>query len=277
MTPLRSILVHIDASPRCAVRLALARDLAQRHSATLTALYAVTPGFIDMPYAYAEATAGMIAAMQELDSERRDAARKLFDQANTGQLLHWRDLATSTVADSVADQALYADLLVLGQRDGDGARATGVPADFVATALIASGKPALVVPSVGPFSHVGNEVLIAWKATRESARAVASAVPMLQLAQRVHISCANEPEAPSTAFTDLQAYLRQHSVHCPIEQHGPLPDDIPGEALLSLAADVSADLLVMGCYGHSRLRELMLGGVSRTILQAMTLPVWMTH
>jgi nucleotide-binding universal stress UspA family protein len=75
----------------------------------------------------------------------------------------------------------------------------------------------------------------------------------------------------------LEDYLRLHGVEAPIQRRAAVPSGEPGEGLLSLAADAGADLLVMGCYGHSRTRELVLGGATRTVLQSMTLPVLMAH
>ena len=85
------------------------------------------------------------------------------------------------------------------------------------------------------------------------------------------------PGAPPAAADSLEGYLRLHGVAAPIQRHGAVASSSAGDGLLSLAADVGADLLVMGCYGHSRARELVLGGASRTVLKSMTLPVLMAH
>jgi len=140
---------------------------------------------------------------------------------------------------------------------------------------IASGKPALVVPYIGSPSASLDTVFVAWKETPQAAHALAAALPLLRAASAVHIGIgADLPEESKTA---LQGFLRRHGVVDP-QLHTLISDaSEAGELMLSLAADVNADLMVMGCYGHSRARELVLGGASRTVFDSMTLPVLMAH
>jgi nucleotide-binding universal stress UspA family protein len=182
------------------------------------------------------------------------------------------------IAGAVAQQALYADLLVLGQRNPADEAARSLPPDFVESVLLASGRPALVLPYVGWNGAVGDSVAIAWKETPEAARAVRAAIPILQRAGRVHVLAWGGEEAPRVSgdALDLERYLRLHRVQVTWHREGGEPREL-GELLLSRVFDLGADLLVMGCYGHGRAREWILGGVSRTILDAMTLPVLMAH
>ena len=279
MNTLRSILLHLDASPRSGVRLLLARELALQHEAALTAMYAVSPSYLTVPFALSEGSAGILPMLEQIDTERRVAARALFDreQSTVTPTVRWADLGTEPLIAGFATQALYADLLVLGQSDPSDPLAGGLPSDFVEAVLIASGKPALIVPYAGAFTSIGRDVLVAWKPTREAARAVASALPLLQRARSVHVvgQSIDANERPDGQL-NLAGYLRSHGIEPKLKVHGNAPAET-GEGLLSLAADVQADLLVMGCYGHSRARELVLGGASRTILGSMTLPVLMAH
>lgn len=119
--------------------------------------------------------------------------------------------------------------------------------------------------------------MIAWKPTRESAHAVTAAIPFLRHSKRIHLTLSDEDGAIAEQATALEGYLRLHGVQAPIQRHSSVSAETPGDGLLSLAADVGADLLVMGCYGHSRARKLVLGGASRTVLKSMTLPVLMAH
>lgn len=277
MNPYRSILVHADGSPRCALRLTLARKLAEAQGAELEVVLAAAPSLADLPMAY---TAGSESAalMLELDADRRRRARDIFEReaARPGPALRWIALDHELTLHAFVERALYADLLVLGQYDPADSLAWGVPADFVPSVVVDSGKPVLVLPYAGQFAATGREVLIAWKPTREAARAVAGALPLLHGARRLHLYGAGpEAEAP-TAFAPLEAWLRRHGIAAEIERHR-APEREFGEHLLSRAADVGADLLVMGCYGHTRTREWLLGGASRTMLQSMTLPVLMAH
>ena len=276
---LRSILVHLDASPRSAVRIGLARQLAEHHGATVSGLYANAPSFLDLPFALADGSAGAWAALQQLDIDRRERARAEFHQASAGAAapMHWRELQGNPLLPGFAGAALCSDLLLLGQHDGDDLQTVGVAPDFVASVLVDSGRPALVVPHSGRFERIDGAVLIAWKPSREAAHAVGGALPLLCRAQHIHV-CAEASAGPGSAGpAELEAWLRLHRVEATFEHHAAVPPDRPGEGLLSLAADVGAQLLVMGCYGHSRARELVLGGASRTVLRSMTLPVLMAH
>lgn len=278
MNPIRSLLVHLDASPRSAERLRLARTLAAKQGATVTALLAVTPIYLDAALAYT-ADANTAALLQEAEAAQRRSARAVFEAeaARPGPPLNWAEPTTGPASSDFAAQALCADMLLLGQRDRADPFAYGVPADFVQSVLIESGKSALVVPYVGTFADVGREILVAWKPTREAARAVSAALPLLQQAQRVHVVIWDEGGPVPAAGAGLEGYLRAHAVQVHrFVQGAPAPQD-PGEALLSLASDVGADLLVMGCYGHTRTREFLLGGATRTVLASMTLPVLMAH
>ena len=279
MNALRSILLHLDASPRSTRRLALACELAAQHDGRVTALYASAPAAFSVPFVMADGAADVLAMLQQLDIDYRDNARALFDRSLAGATpaVAWRELRNAAVIPGVAAQALYTDLLVLGQHDPSDPLTVGIPSDFVASVLLASGKPALVLPYVDTWTTLGREVLIAWKPARESAHAVAAAMPFLKRASRIHLTIADDPGAIEAPARELEDYLRLHGVQAPLQQHAPVPDESAGDALLSLAADVGADLLVMGCYGHSRARELVLGGASRTVLRSMTLPVLMAH
>jgi nucleotide-binding universal stress UspA family protein len=269
MSPIASILLHVDPSPRCAARIGVASALARRLDATVTALYTAGPVAPSGRRLLSEGQSLVLAPA--LDAERRAQARALLDHAEAGALLRWAETDTAQPpVPSFVRQALLHDLVVMGQFDREDAAGPGVPADFVETVALDSGRPVLSVPYAGRFTDVGQRVLIAWKPTRESARAVAAALPLLQEGAEVHVaSWGGDPH-------ELEPLLRRHGIEAEYHREGPAPHEI-GDALLSLAADVGADLLVMGCYGHSRARELMLGGASRTVLQAMTVPVLLAH
>jgi len=276
---LKQLLVHVDASPHTPARLAVARSIAQAHSAALNALYAVTPSLVAVPFA-PEAGAEIAATLSEIDDEHRDAARRKFEQALAGADLRtaWAEAVDIPVVTAFAQQALYADLLVLGQHDPNEGAWSGVSFDFVESVLAMSGKPAVVLPYEDALDKVGDNIVIAWKPTREAARAVAAAVPLMQRARKVHILAWPTEEARvGGASLDLDGYLRQRGIEAVWHREGGGEPEFLGELLLSRAFDLQADLLVMGCYGHSRAREWVLGGTSRTVLRSMTLPVLMAH
>lgn len=275
---LTQLLVHLDASPGASRRLDVARAIAQSHGAAVTALYAVTPALLMVPFA-PEAGASVATTLREIDDERRESARAALERslATPGVHAAWAEVQDYPIVPVFARQALFSDLLVLGQHDASSASA-GVPDDFPETVMAASGKPALVLPYGGVPPAVGETVVIAWKPTREAARAVSAAVPILQRARRVHVLAWDvEDEAIAGDRLDLDGYLKLRGIG-PVWhlEPGAEPEAL-GELLLSRSFDLGADLLVMGCYGHSRAREWVLGGTSRTVLRSMTLPVLMAH
>ena len=277
MSPIKSILLHLDASPRCAVRLDVARQLARRHEAGLTCVFGMTSNFVDMPFAVAESSE-VGAMVLKLDAERHERALALFTRAAQadGPAVSWSELGTEPVIWGFTQQALYADLLVLGQHE-TGTR--GVPADFIESVLLGSGKPALIVPYTGELKTVGENILVAWSPSRESARALNAALPLLQKAQQVHVvTWSGETSAPQAASErrQIEQHLAAHGVQATLHWYGDGQGNA-GDRLLSLTTDLGNDLLVMGCYGHSRARELVLGGATRTVLKSMTLPVLMAH
>lgn len=276
---LAQLLVHLDASPQAVQRLEAARRIGQSQGAAVTALYAVTPRLMELAFA-PEVGPGIAAALRDIDDELRKHARTAFEQslATPGVHVAWAEVPDDPVTAAFAQQALYADLLVLGQHDPSGTPSSGVPPDFAETVMAASGKPALILPYIGSLSSVmGENVVVAWKPTREAARAVRAAMPLLQRARRVVIlSGSGNDERIEGSPLDLNGYLKLYGVEATWHHQEGESEEL-GELLLSRAFDFEADLLVMGCYGHSRAREWVLGGTSRTVLRSMTLPVLMAH
>lgn len=273
------LLVHLDASPQVAQRLTAARQIARAHGAAVTALYAVTPNFVELPFV-AELGQNVAADLREIDDELRASARAAYDQSLTDSSVHmaWAEIRDDPVISLFAQQAFFADLLVLGQHDPSGKPLSGVSADFAESVLVASGKPALILPYAGRLpAVVGETAVIAWKPTREAALAVSAAMPLLQRARHVHVLAWRGEEMPvDSKLLSLDGYLKLHGVDAVWHSQGDEPPAL-GELLLSRACDLDADLLVMGCYGHGRAREWILGGTSRTVLRSMTLPVLMAH
>lgn len=277
MTPLRSILVHLDGSTHAEARLQFAHRLAGHHQAALTALFAVTPQYLPLHLLQGDAFSSRMP--RRLDPTHRAHALDLFERARSwgGPTLEWQELDGEPVVASFARRALASDLVVLGQRDPLDSSGFDVPGDLTEAVIIASGRPSLVVPFAGVAAPVPQTVLVAWKATPESARALSASLPFLRAAAKVHLVCANDNvDETHSAPLELIPYLRLHGVEH-VHEHRRLGDKDPGAEILSLAGETAADLIVMGCYGHSRARELVLGGASRTVLESMRVPVLMAH
>ena len=271
----RQILVHLDSGRRIAQAVQCAGRLAQEQGAALAAIDVARPALTTIPDV--AGLGGLTAtALVELDEERRKFVRETFDaaMADQGPAARFGGICELGLARAFARQALHADLLVLSQPHPD----TGpgeAPHDFNEGVIAASGKPALIVPAVGPIPDSFRNIVIAWKPTRETAAAVSGAMPLLQRATKVHVvSWGIGPDGATPL--NLDGYLRAHGVAAQWHVRGDEPAGL-GELLLSQAFDVDADLLVMGCYGHGRAREWILGGVSRTVLRSMTLPVLMAN
>jgi nucleotide-binding universal stress UspA family protein len=278
MNELKSILVHVDASAAAPVRVHAAAAIAQACGAEATALYAVRPVYMQYPYSLS-LSAEAASMLQEVEADRLARARAAFDRAVAGAAVPvgWT-MADGDPVRTFVRTAFGHDLMVLGQHDADNEPRADVPPDFVASVVIDSGRPALVMPTIQKIdAPLGRTVLVAWKPSRESARAVDAALPLLQRADKVHVALWSEPDAASSdTRAGIETYLRRHGIAAEIHGHGKASPEI-GEALLSLGFDVGADLLVMGCYGHGRAREWVLGGASRTVLRSMTMPVLMAH
>ncbi len=269
----QSILLHLDSSARTVERVKVARLVADAFDGQVVGMPCTLSALMRYPFAL-EGAAEAAAIMQDLDKSCRDKAHEAFVKGSEGSArMQWAE-PMSDAPWGFARRALYADLLILGQRDPDDNASSELPADFLPSLLVESGKPALVLPYAGPIAPIGRTALVAWKETREAARAVSAALPWLRAAQQVHLVCYDD-EA-ETALSALRAYLKVQGVESKAHPSGPESGDA-GANLLSVAADLGADLLVMGCYGHSRAREWVLGGVTRSILESMTLPVLMSH
>ena len=276
MNSIRSVLLHLDATPASAARLDVARDLALRHEAALSAMYVATPPLPSVQLAFSESPA---ALLQPTDRGALEHTKAWFDNvvASGGPAARWLDAGSADPVGAFCDQALYADLLVLGQRDPSGAWPGAAASGFVESVLLSTGKPALILPFVPQFKSTGRDILIGWNASPQAAHAVAAALPWLRNAHRVHVlEAADAPSPLGAEGLDIVNYLHFHGIEAvPHTDSAPATD--AGNVLLSWASEVGADLLVMGCYGHSRGRELVLGGASRSVLRNMTLPVLMAH
>ena len=273
----KTVLVHLDASDRCHHRLDAARSIAARHQATVECLYAVMPRALQVSFADV-ARAGSREALRPADDRRRADARAAYDKAvSEGLPGRWLEPEEDLSLRGFTRQAYYADLVVVGQRAEDDQGESGVPADFVETVMMDSGRPVLAIPYIGMRTPPGEVILVAWKESRETARAVLAALPHLKAARQVHVvTWMDEASGPGQRYALLGEQLRRHGIAAELSNYGAEPGDV-GAYMLSAAADLGADMIVMGGYGTSRTREWVLGGATRTILRSMTVPVLMVH
>jgi nucleotide-binding universal stress UspA family protein len=272
--PFKEILVHLDAHDSTEARLKIAIQLAQRHEAQLHGLYILSHTVIP---AYTEVMVGIEhieAQLAELAQKQADQIKQWFVQQTEAAQLNaqWHCLQGEPI-EITSRYARYCDLVIMGQEE----RSTHVLAadGLVDHIILMAGTPVLVVPYIGPAETLGERIMIAWNGSREGIRAVRDALPILQQAKRVEIATVDVAQGDRLSQY-LRNYLAVHHIKAQTHQF-PARDIEPGALLLSRVAEEGIDLMVMGAYGHSRFRELMLGGVTLHVLKQMTVPVFMSH
>ncbi len=226
----------------------------------------------------------MMSATERESSDRSNAVRAMFDRfvAEHGVTVaepHPHAGATANFAsitgredDLVAQLARLTDLTVVPHPEaGDDISSS----DALHAVLFDSGRPVLIAPQVA-MPSVGRRICIAWNGTAESAAAVLAAIPWMQKAEAVRILSAEEYQRRGPGAPELASYLALHSISAEIAQFRPIEKEV-GRGLLLACREFGADMLAMGAYSHSRLRQLILGGVTRHVLENATLPVLMNR
>ncbi|HKX11381.1 MAG TPA: universal stress protein [Stellaceae bacterium] len=281
----KDILVTLAGATASESGIGLAVELARAHGAHLVGLSVLEP--LDLSAYYApDSGFTSVQIIQEIEEKHRDTVKAAAVKveatfraacSRAGISHEWR-LAEGNAAEVGVLHAHYADLAITSQID-PGKPLPGGWARLPEQLALASGRPVLILPYAGRFETAGRRVLVAWSRTRESARAINDALPILERASHVTVLSINPrrgEEANDLPGADIALHLARHGVKA--EAASTVAEDIDvGNALLSRAADLGVDLIVMGCYGHSRMRELILGGATREVLRHMTVPVLMSH
>jgi nucleotide-binding universal stress UspA family protein len=271
----KTILVHVDADAAAPQRIRLAARLARQADAHLVG---AAPTGISRFLVPTAAGPAIEARCHDLRAAA-GTALQAFDRIVRAEGVTSSEarLVDDDVDAAMALQARYVDLVVVSQPGAD-TSAPPFPADLAARVTLGGGRPVLVVPRHGAPA-VGTAALVAWDGSREATRAVTGALPLLRAAPRVTVLDIGGADAPAGIVEDpcaaLGAWLGRHGVAARCG-HRPLASGA-GEGLLAEAAGLGAGLLVMGAYGHTRLREIVPGGVTETILRATTLPVLLAH
>lgn len=186
-----------------------------------------------------------------------------------GGAVTWREV-TGREPEILATSARLADLTVVGRPDS----AEEAPmAATIDAALFDTGRPVLVAPPAAPAS-VGKRIMVAWNGSPQASRAIAAALPFFVTAEQVLVAVGGEEDAQAPA-SGLAAYLARHGVRATVERFESTGSI--GKAILGQSGRSGVDMLVMGAYGHSRLREMILGGATREVLAGATMPVLMAH
>ncbi len=275
---LKDILVHTDSTALSVKRFKLGLKLAKRHGATLFCLYTqATP---------------LSLGISNNKEKRRKLHKKASDEhfalmsklaEKAGVAIEWSTSKLPNSEDDVTDQliheAQHMDLVIVGQFHHKSAAGI-LPNDLAERLVLETGRPTLIVPYAGDFKDIGKRALVAWNTGRESVRAVNDAIPLFKEAKRVNVIAINPKKGKKrhgeNPAADITAHLVRHGIPA-VAEHLATKDVDAANMLLSCAADESADMIVMGAYGHHRFRELILGGVTHDILKHMTVPVLMSH
>jgi nucleotide-binding universal stress UspA family protein len=276
----KTIALHLDSSARCAARVDLAIDLARRFEAHLVGIAAtgVPDVIVTMNSAVPDALECIAFSAATLRQNAQAAAAAFEAKCRHAGIASFDShVVIDEPLGAVVRHGRCSDLLVVGQTDPE-APVDGVAFDFPQQALLQAGPAVLIVPYGGRFATVGRCVLIAWKDTREAAHAVRDALPLLRDAAEVSLVEIGPVVAkgePDDSLLPASAWLAGHGVT--VKAHREIDFAGVGEQLLTRAGNLGADLIVCGGYGHSRLREWMLGGVTRHLLAHMTVPVLFSH
>jgi len=264
---LKNILVHLDTQPHTEERLDCALALANKVGARIIGLSVITHSLLD--------PAEQDAIRAEINLQ--EMFERKVEQA--GVHAEWQRVDVrvlqSSVAEVVNHYACFADLVVVGQPDTRSKHASG-NADLPARVILGSGRPVLIVPYAGSFTTIGENVLVAWHAGRESSRSLNDALPILKRADHVHLFEINPSEQAREDLERLCAHLADHSVTARAET-SVVTELAIGDVLLNRVADGGSDLLVMGAYAYTHFGTYVLGEIARHIMRHMTVPVLMSH
>jgi len=277
----RSLLVLLDQGPLCSARTHVAMRLARQLDCHLVGV--APTGLVDLPTA--PDTPGSLAefaalAWDTLRDQAEQATQRFRDECQAAGLKSFEAVVDEAdKASSLVRHAHCSDLTLLTQANpvAPGHR---LAQDVVEQVVLNSARPTLILPYAGRVDDIGSAAMVAWDDSRESARAVSDALPLLRRAKSVQIVSWNEAgtEGDKTLRQRLDAmrrWLMWQGVSAEVRVE--TTDIGIAEAMLSRAADLGSDLIVMGAYGHARWAERVLGGATRGLLESMTVPVLMSH
>jgi nucleotide-binding universal stress UspA family protein len=278
---IKDLLVHLDQTPAAQKRLDAALTLGQRFNAHVTALYLIAEPFVRGAVGYHLPDEVAREHLRHAEAEADTVFAAAREAANSRGIV----LETKLEAGGLdrlpvilARNARNADLVVVGEPDP--ANNGTDDALLVEAAFMETGRPALVVPHVGVRAMPPGRVIIAWDGSREAARAVHDALPLLRLADDVIILIIDANKLGvrfgQQPGAGVLAHLTRHEIRARVKAVQSSGTAI-GKLILAQADEEEVDLLVMGGYGHSRLREMMLGGVTRHMLEHMSVPVLLAH
>lgn len=276
----KTILVHVDRSKHATARIKHAAEIALAENAHL--IGAAMTGISRFLYQDSAIDISSTVVATQINALNESANQALAEFESIAKqmsvLSYEKRLVNDEPAGGLALQARYCDLVVVSQTDLD-EPGSSLEADLPEYVMLNSARPVLILPYAGQFSQIGKNILLAWDGSMEATRAITNAIPLLKRAKNVTVALFN-PNAQIDVHgeqpgADIALFLARHNIKVDVVQKNTSVDI--GNAMLSTAADLQSDLIVMGGYGHTRFREVILGGVTMTILNSMTVPVLMSH
>jgi len=271
----KEIVVHLDGSKRQDQLVKAAIGFARKRDARLIGVYAgmtyELPAYVEvqLPADILDMhLKNLKEAIEESVTAFRQAAEKegiAFDVRET----------EGDVAARICLHTRYADLAIIMQPDrkDDGA---GARRDVVDHIVLGAGAPVLIIPTGWKKNTIGSRIIVGWDGSMQAARAGRDALPLLREAESVHVVTVGKKVTSHVPGADYAKYLAAHGVDVVVKNVREAGQPA-GFILLETARDLGADLLVTGGYGHSRIGEMVLGGVTDTLLERTTIPVLMSH
>ncbi|MBV1699101.1 MAG: universal stress protein [Hyphomicrobiales bacterium] len=286
---LKDLLVYVDQTDTSLARLRLAGDLAARNGSHLTALY-IREWNRDQLDLRKSAEIGLVSAarLHDLDHQVAATIEAAADRQRSAvtELARERGLRAELIAvDGVASlvvpqYARYADLCILGCDELEGGPAS-INYTFSEQLLFVSGRPVLFVPPAGSFATLGRHIAVAWNSSRPAALALNDALPLIEHAEQTTIIMINPSgfieNHPGPPGEQIVEHLKRHGAEVTAARLEDVPRDEIADRLQDEAQARGADLMVAGAFGHPRLWEKMLGGVTHDLIARMRLPVFMSH
>jgi nucleotide-binding universal stress UspA family protein len=277
---IKNILLHLDHSSGCQNRLQTAFAMASNYDALITGLF-VVPDYVVPSYVEAQISVDLITDVTEKALARaRDTLSEYQKMAAAAGVTMDAHVVEGQVIPILREHSKYSDLLMLGQDQPDDPDNASYG---LADALLFEGACAcMMVPHSGKLALPGKRILLTWNASRESARALREAMPMLKTAETLVVLSSEPDDADATIARghphadELARFLESHGIESVSSGINDL-DISASDAILGQAAEMDADMIVMGAYGHARLREIILGGVTRDLLKQSPIPLFLAH
>lgn len=276
---IKNLVVLVEDSASCGNRIRFALRLAEKHDAHLTAVYIRNSDLLPSRVAgLVPDAASLSASMEKAEQDKAEKVSKQFreeaDRAGRGNKAHWL-YARGTPDTAASIVGRYADLVIAGQFATRDQYWPGVNPDEV---VFGTGRPLLIIPhEFDADKALASHVLVGWNGTREAARALADSMVLFEPDTKVTaVSVGDRPETEQRLGLDIGEHLKRHGVQCETAT-APRNARNAGRDLLAYGRKAGATLLVMGAYGHSRFREDVLGGATRSVLEQMDIPVLMSH